>query len=65
MKLSAWVAAIAGGLLLCACGRSSTDPPPPDLLKTQRDAMDKARATEKVVRDAAEKQAAQIESQQK
>jgi hypothetical protein len=65
MNLPALIGATAACLLLCACGRSSTDPPPPDLLKTQRESMDKARATEKVVQDAAERRAAQMESQQK
>ena len=65
MNLPAWTAATAACLVLCACGRSSTDPPPPDLLKTQRDAMDKARSTEKTIQDAADKRDAQMESQQK
>ena len=51
-------------LALSACGRSNP-PPPPDLLKTQREAMDKAKATEQVLQNAAEHRDAQLESQQK
>jgi hypothetical protein len=56
---------LLAGLLLAACGRSSTDPAGPDLLKTQREAMDKAKATEQVMQDAAKKQDAQMEQQAK
>jgi hypothetical protein len=50
-------------LALSACGRSN--PPPPDLLKTQREALDRAKATEQVLQNAAEHRDAQLESQQK
>jgi hypothetical protein len=51
-------------LLLHGCGRSNPEPPP-DLLKTQREALEKTKTTEKVLRDAAERGDAQLESQQK
>jgi hypothetical protein len=51
-------------LLLAGCGRSNPAPPP-DILKTQREAMEKAKATEKVLQDAADRRDAQMESQQK
>lgn len=52
-------------LALAACGKSSTDPAGPDLLKAQREAMDKAKGTEQVIQDAAKKQEQQLESQSK
>jgi len=51
-------------LLLHGCGRSNPEPPP-DLLKTQREALEKTKATEKVLQDAAQRGDAQLESQQK
>jgi len=61
--LAVCLAALA--CLVCACGRSSTDPPPPDLLKADREAMEKAKATEQVLQDAARRRDDQMESQQK
>jgi hypothetical protein len=58
-------AILLAGLLLAACGKSSTDPVGPDLLKTQREAMDKAKGTEQVIQDAAKKQDTQMEQQAK
>lgn len=57
-------AALASCLLLQGCGRSNTEPPP-DILKTQREALEKAKGTGKVLQDAAERRDAQMESQQK
>jgi len=54
---------LIGCLLLQGCGRAN--PEPPDVLKAQREAMDKAKATEKMTLDAAERRDAQIESQAK
>jgi hypothetical protein len=51
-------------LLLPGCSRSNPEPPP-DILKTQREAMEKAKATEKMVQDAAQRREAETESQQK
>jgi len=51
-------------LLLGACDRPSSAPPP-DLLKAQRAEMERAKATEKVMQDAAKRTDEQIESQQK
>ena len=51
-------------LLLADCERSNPAPPP-DVLKAQREAMEKAKATEKVLQDAAERRDAQMESEQK
>jgi hypothetical protein len=51
-------------LLLQGCGRSNSEPPP-DILKAQREAMEKAKATEKVVQDAARRHDAEMDSQQK
>ena len=51
-------------LLLQGCGRSNQDPPP-DILKAQREAMEKAKATEKVLQDEAKRHDAEVESQQK
>jgi PBP1b-binding outer membrane lipoprotein LpoB len=56
-------ALLFGALLLQGCGRSN--PPPPDLVKQQREALEKAKATEKMVQDAAQRHDAQIESQVK
>jgi predicted small lipoprotein YifL len=64
MNATALNLALAACLALCACGRA--DPlPSPDVLKTQREAMDKAKATEKVLQEAAERRDTQLESQQK
>ncbi len=46
---------------LFACGRTDS-PPPPDILKVQREAMDKAKGTEKTLQDAAQRRDAQGES---
>jgi hypothetical protein len=54
---------LVGCLLLQGCGRSN--PEPPDVLKAQREAMDKAKSTEKVLQDSAEHRDAQLESQTK
>jgi hypothetical protein len=51
-------------LLLQGCGRSNP-PPAPDILKAQREALEKAKATEKVVQDAAQRRAGEMDSQQK
>ena len=51
-------------VLVSGCGRSNPQPAP-DILKTQREAMDKAKATEQVLQNSAERRDAQIESQQK
>jgi len=51
-------------LSLQGCGRSNPEPPP-DLLKSQREALQKAKAADQAVQDAAERQNQQIESQQK
>jgi hypothetical protein len=48
---------------LSACGRSTE--PPPDILKTQREDLNKAKGTEKMLLDSADRQKAQIESEQK
>ena len=45
------------------CGRSN--PEPPDVLKQQRAAIEKAKSTEKMVQDAAQQRDAQFESQAK
>jgi hypothetical protein len=55
-----WIAC----LLLQGCGRSNPEPPP-DILKAQREALDKAKATEKTLQDAAQQRDTQMESQQK
>jgi hypothetical protein len=47
------------------CGQSSTDPPPPDLLKAQRQALEKARAVDRTVQDAAQRTESQVDSQLK
>jgi len=68
MKPSTRIARTAfllAGLLLLACGKSSTDPAGPDVLKAQREALDKAKATEQMVQDAAQKRDAQMEQQAK
>ena len=64
MRCSRLGLACAACLALGACGRSNPQAPP-DVLKTQREAMDKAKATEQVLQNAAEHRDAQIESQQK
>jgi hypothetical protein len=51
-------------VLLQGCGRSNPEPPP-DILKAQREALEKAKATEKTLQDAAQQRDAQMESQQK
>jgi hypothetical protein len=58
-------AAIAIACLLHGCGRSNPEPPPPDILKAQREALEKARATDKMVQDAAQRRDAEMQSQQK
>jgi hypothetical protein len=50
--------------LLPGCGRSNPEPPP-DILKAQREALDKAKSMEKTLQDAAQQRDSQIESQQK
>ena len=50
-------------LLLQGCGRSN--PEPPDVLKAQREALEKAKGMEKTLQDAAQQRDAQMESQQK
>jgi len=59
------IALVPAFLTLQGCGRSNSEPPPPDPLKAQRQQMEKAKATEKALQDAAERQNQQIESQQK
>ena len=49
---------------LPGCGRSNP-PPPPDLLKTQREALEKAKGVDKTLQDAAASRDAQMEAQQK
>jgi hypothetical protein len=56
---------LLGMLLASGCGKSSTDPAGPDLLKAQREAMDKAKGTEQIMQDASKKQDQQLESQSK
>lgn len=51
-------------MLLQSCGRSNPEPPP-DVLKAQREALEKARSTGKMMQDAAQQRDAQMESQQK
>ena len=51
-------------MLLQGCGRSNPEPPP-DILKAQREALDKAKSMEKTLQDAAQQRDAQMESQQK
>jgi hypothetical protein len=51
-------------LLLQGCGRSNPAPPP-DIVKTQREALEKAKATEKLLQDASERRDAQMEAQQR
>jgi hypothetical protein len=63
MKPTMRTAILLAGLVLAACGKSSTDPVGPDLLKTQREAMDKAKGTEQVIQDATKKQDAQMDQQ--
>ena len=59
-----WIWACAACAALSACGKS--DPaPPPDLLKAQREQLNKAKATEKVLLDAASRNGSQLESQTK
>ncbi|HWY73673.1 MAG TPA: hypothetical protein VNW98_08525 [Burkholderiaceae bacterium] len=55
---------LIGCVLLQGCGRSNPEPPP-DILKAQREAMDKAKATDKMLQDAVEHRDAQLESQAK
>jgi len=50
--------------LLWACGRSNPQPPA-DILKTEREATDRAKATEQVLQDAAKRRDEQLESQPK
>jgi hypothetical protein len=57
-------ACLSACLLLQGCGRSNPEPAP-DILKVQREAMEKAKATEKVVQDAAQRRAGEMDSQQK
>jgi len=51
-------------VLLQGCGRSNPEPPP-DILRAQREALEKAKATEKTLEDAAQQRDAQMESQLK
>jgi len=55
-----WIAC----LMLEGCGRSNPEPPP-DVLKAQREALEKAKGMEKTLQDAAQQRDAQMESQQK
>ena len=57
-------AVLTACLLLQGCGRSNPEPPP-DVLKAQREALEKAKAMEKTLQDAAQQRDAQMESQQK
>ena len=50
--------------LVLGCGRSNPEPPP-DVLKAQREALEKAKGMEKTLQDAAQQRDAQMESQQK
>ena len=47
-----------------ACSKSSTPKKAPDLLSSQRAAMEKAKQTEQVMEQAAEKERKEIEKQQ-
>jgi hypothetical protein len=49
----------------CRVAARSNPEPPPDILKAQRESLEKAKATEKVLQDAAERRDAQMGSQQK
>jgi hypothetical protein len=57
-------ACLAACLLLQGCGRSNPEPAP-DILKAQREALEKAKSTEKMVQDAAQRRDAEMESKQK
>ena len=57
-------AALSACLLLPGCGRSTPEPPP-DILKAQREALEKAKGMDKTLQDAASQRDAQMESQQK
>jgi PBP1b-binding outer membrane lipoprotein LpoB len=63
-RKKACCALLIGCLLLQGCGRSNPEPPP-DILKAQREAMDKAKSTDKMLQDAVERRDAQLESQAK
>ena len=52
MRAAAGVMVVLASLLLAACD-SGPKEPPPDLVKSQREAMDKARQTEAVLDQAA------------
>jgi hypothetical protein len=58
------VALASACVLLQSCGRSDP-PPPPDILKTQREALEKAKGAEKMLQDAAQKREVQVQSQEK
>jgi hypothetical protein len=58
------VALCGACVLLQSCSRSNPEPPP-DVLKVQREAMEKARSTGKMMQDAVQQRDAQMESQQK
>ena len=58
------VAVAIACLTLPGCGPSNPQPPP-DLFKAQRQELEKAKATEKMVQDAAQRRDAEMESQQK
>jgi hypothetical protein len=64
MRKKGCCAFLIGCLLLQGCGRSNPEPPP-DILKAQREAMDKAKATDRLLQDAVERRDAQLESQQR
>jgi hypothetical protein len=51
-------------LLLQGCGRSNPEPPP-DILKAQREALEKAKGLGKMEQDAVQRRDAEMEAQQK
>lgn len=51
-------------VVLQGCSRSNPQPPP-DILKAQREALEKAKGMDKVLQDEAQRRGAEPESQQK
>ena len=55
-----WLALAMAGLVACD---SKPKEPPPDLVKSQRQAMDKAKATEEILQKSAEERRKQADEQ--
>ncbi len=59
------ILAFASILLIAGCGDKTEEPPPPQLFKPQRDALEKAKGIEQTLQQSADRRREQIEREEK